>query len=261
MGGRSRSDYEGCGRVVEEEGGERNRKAGVEIRPRQAHVREDSGGVSASLPVDSGMAALSTRPRQPLRRPSLDLRESPTSADSPNSNWPSDGTPRLVYSHQHRANLIAPPPRAITQYAASTQGADASYFLPPLACAPHPHTPAPASDGRSLIISPRPRLQVCFLIHHPCLHSSRTVRPSPHACIQHARIICCPPALLVPVTPSTSFTQSFMRRRGSASTTASNSSERGTERGGARRPRLRPPSHPHSGARAARRRARPTCGR
>ncbi|KIJ93579.1 hypothetical protein K443DRAFT_12775 [Laccaria amethystina LaAM-08-1] len=81
-----------------------------------AHSREGTGGVSCSLPSSS------TRPRphlhRPRRRPSLDFHPKSESA-----------VPRLHYSEQDRLHLIAPPPRALTQYVGSTQDPE-SILLP-----------------------------------------------------------------------------------------------------------------------------------
>ncbi|KAH9482333.1 hypothetical protein JR316_0004431 [Psilocybe cubensis] len=93
------------------------------------------GGVSCSLPSGGGYMS-SMR-----RRPSLDLRLQSDSA----------AAPRLHYTLQSRSNLVSPPPRALTQYVASTEDTE-SIFLPStigLRSSPSVH-PTPDSSWKPL---------------------------------------------------------------------------------------------------------------
>ena len=86
------------------------------IRP----VHPEEGAISCSLP-----SSRSHIMRKNIRRPSLDLRQA--SADTTVSH--ATASPRLRFLTQSRSHLIAPPPRALTQYAASTQDSE-SILLP-----------------------------------------------------------------------------------------------------------------------------------
>ncbi|KAF9478388.1 hypothetical protein BDN70DRAFT_906753 [Pholiota conissans] len=182
--------------------------------------------VSASLPVDSSLSL-----RGPRRRPSLDLRESPVSAASP--NWPSETTSRLVLSPQNRANLIAPPPRAITQYVGSTP-AEAIQLPSTLGLRSSPSVhPTPNTENRSFyaLASSSTTSLLSTTASLPPQLTDRAPEPTTPAYNMLASFVARPPASSSGSnTPSTSFTQSFMRRRGSAGTTASTSTERGAKR-------------------------------
>ncbi len=182
---------------------------------RARHQLEGSG-VSASLPSSSSMHVL----RGSARRPSLlDLRE-PLSDEV---------VPRLHYSQKNRANLIAPPPRAMTQYMASTHEAD-SILLPStmgVRSPPSLHASPdfrPFSEASSSTTSLLSSASMTSLLLPPKL-TDRQLEPATPAYNMLASFVYRAPSS-GSATPSSSFTHSFMaRRRGSS--TASNSTERG----------------------------------
>ncbi|KJA15833.1 hypothetical protein HYPSUDRAFT_200952 [Hypholoma sublateritium FD-334 SS-4] len=215
-------DVEGLFNDDDPHSGSRFGKPGVRAR----HQFEGSGasGVSASLPSSSSMHALS----RSARRPSLlDLRE-PLSAEA---------VPRLHYSQQIRANLIAPPPRAMTQYMASTHEAD-SILLPSTMGVRSPPSRHASPDFRPLsecasssTTSLLSSASMTSLLLPPKL-TDRQLEPATPAYNMLASFVYRAPSS-GSATPSSSFTHSFMaHRRGSS--TASNSTERGNNR---RRPR------------------------
>ncbi|KJA29767.1 hypothetical protein HYPSUDRAFT_196103 [Hypholoma sublateritium FD-334 SS-4] len=222
-------DVEGLFNDDDPDAGARSRRPGVRAR----HQLEGSGasGVSASLPSSSSMHALSGSARRPSL---LDLRE-PLSAEA---------VPRLHYSQQNRANLIAPPPRAMTQYMASTHEAD-SILLPStmgvrsppsLHASPdfRPTSEFASSSTTSLLSS----ASMTSLLLPPKL-TDRQLEPATPAYNMLASFVYRAPSS-GSATPSSSFTHSFMaRRRGSS--TASNSTERGNNK--KRRTSPSPSSH------------------
>ena len=97
-----------------------------------AHSAESS--LSSSLPNSSSPS----RHRQHRRRPSLDLRHTPNS-----------DMPQLHLSPQDRSHLVAPPPRALTQYIASTSDPN-SITLPSTLGLRSPSSSHISSDWRPL---------------------------------------------------------------------------------------------------------------
>lgn len=101
----------------------------------EGRTRRDS--ISSSLPTSNSTLGRHMN----RRRPSLDLR---TASQS-------DSVPQLRLSPQNRNQLVSPPPRALTQYIASTSDPD-SIFLPSTLGlrASSSHFPRPPSDTASL---------------------------------------------------------------------------------------------------------------
>ncbi|KAF8806264.1 hypothetical protein BYT27DRAFT_6646339 [Phlegmacium glaucopus] len=183
------------------------------VRPAQAE-----GSISCSLPSSS----LPTM-RKNLRRPSLDLHQASTDHTTI--------SPRLHYSSQSRSHLIAPPPRALTQYVASTQDSE-SILLPStlgLRSSPSVHH---ASDWKTL--SECASSSTTSLLSTPSLPPKLTdkpLEPSTPAYTMLSSFVYRAPSS-GSSTPSTSFTSSFIsRRRNSGNSTAS------AERGHSRTPR------------------------
>lgn len=168
-----------------------------------AHSREGTG-VSCSLPNSTSPPPHLHRPR---RRPSLDLQQKSESA-----------VPRLHYSQQDRSRLIAPPPRALTQYVGSTQDPEA-IILPStlgLRCPSsfHEHRTfyeTASSSTTSLHSTPSlPKL------------NDKPLEPSTPAYNMLSSFVARAPSSSS--TPSSNFTSSF--RRGSSSASSSSTEPR-----------------------------------
>ncbi|KAF8165681.1 hypothetical protein B0H34DRAFT_690031 [Crassisporium funariophilum] len=189
------------------------------------------GSVSCSLPSSSSLSM-----RRNRRRPSLDLREA-------SDNTIAAGSPRLHYSQQSRSHLISPPPRALTQYIASTQDSDSIHLPSTLGLRSPPsihpnHHPYPHSATFSDIASS----STTSLLSTPSLPpklTDKALEPSTPAYTMLSSFVYRAPSSSGSATPSNSFTTSMLsRRRGSS--TASTSTERTNTR---RRSSPSPASH------------------
>ena len=178
----------------------------------------EDGAISSSLPSSS----LPTM-RKNLRRPSLDLRQA--FADTAPDNHATASLPHLHYSPRSRSHLIAPPPRALTQYVTSTQDSE-SILLPStlgLRCSSSLHH---ASDWKTL--SDRASSSSINLLSTPSLPPKLTdkpLEPSTPAYTMLSSFVYRAPSS-GSATPSSSFTSSFMHKRRDSSN-GSTSTERG----------------------------------
>ena len=175
---------------------------------RRTRDPEDSS-ISSSLPSSS----LPTM-RKSLRRPSLDLRQA--SADSASNNHHATISPHLRYCPRSRSHLIAPPPRALTQYVTSTQDSE-SILLPSTlglcsSSSLHHASDWKTSSSTNLLSTPSlpPKL------------TDKPLEPSTPAYTMLSSFVYRAPSS-GSATPSSSFTSSFRSRRrdssnGSAST-------------------------------------------
>ena len=177
----------------------------------------EDGAISSSLPSPS----LPTM-RKNLRRPSLDLRQA--FADTASNNH-ATVLPHLHYSPRSRSHLIAPPPRALTQYVTSIQDSE-SILLPStlgLRCSSSLHH---ASDWKTL--SEHASSSSTNLLSTPSLPPKLTdkpLEPSTPAYTMLSSFVYRAPSS-GSATPSSSFTSSFMPRRRDSSN-GSASTERG----------------------------------
>lgn len=189
---------------------------------RRHSLRSSEGSVSCSLPSSSSFSM-----RRNRRTPSLDLRQASDSF-----------TPGLHYSQQSRANLISPPPRALTQYVASTQDAE-SILLPSTIGLRSPPSLHHSSDWRplnNLASSSTTSLLSTASFSTSLLPPKLTdkpLEPSTPAYNMLSSFVYRAPSSETS-TPSTSFTSSFMTRRRDSSN-ASSSTERSSGNGNARR--------------------------
>jgi hypothetical protein len=185
-------------------------------------LRSPESSVSCSLPSSSSFSM-----RRNRRRPSLDLRE----ASDPVTHG-------LHYSQQNRANLISPPPRALTQYVASTQDAE-SILLPSTIGLRSPPSLHHSSDWRPL--NHLASSSTTSLLSTPSFSTSllppkltdKPLEPSTPAYNMLSSFVYRAPSSET-ATPSTSFTSSFMTRRRDSSN-ASTSTERSSGNSNARR--------------------------
>ena len=177
------------------------------------NLRSSKGSISCSLPSSSSFPM-----RRNRRKPSLDLRQASDSA-----------TPGLHYSQQSRVNLISPPPRALTQYVASTQDAE-SILLPSTIGLRSPPSLHHSSDWKplnNLASSSTTSLLSTASFSTSLLPPKLTdkpLEPSTPAYNMLSSFVYRAPSSETP-TPSTSFTPSFMTRRRDSSN-ASTSTER-----------------------------------
>ena len=172
-------------------------------------IHPEDGAISCSLP-SSGLRTM----RKHLRRPSLDLRQA--SADT---------AANLHYSPHSRCHLIAPPPRALTQYVASTQDSE-SILLPSTLGHRSSSSLHHASDWKTL--SERASSSTINLLSTPSLPPKLTdkpLEPSTPAYTMLSSFVHRAPSS-GSATPSSSFTSSFMSRRRDSSN-GSTSTERG----------------------------------
>lgn len=175
--------------------------------------------ISCSLPSSS-----SPTTQKNLRRPSLDLRQASANISADRATV----SPRLHYSSQSRSHLIAPPPRALTQYVASTQDSE-SILLPSTLGLRSSSSVHHTSDWRTL--SECASSSTTSLLSAPSLPPKLTdkpLEPSTPAYTMLSSFVYRPPS--GSPTPSTSFTPSFISRR-------RNNSSASTERGHSRTPR------------------------
>ncbi|KAF8638611.1 hypothetical protein AX17_002152 [Amanita inopinata Kibby_2008] len=110
--------------LSEREGGEEESEANGTAREEGIVAEEEHGQwavVSSSLPTSSSMPGRCAYKRRPSQ---LDLQGSNDVSAASISN-----IPRLTYSPHHRSRLVAPAPRAITQYIASSANPE-SIVLP-----------------------------------------------------------------------------------------------------------------------------------
>jgi hypothetical protein len=177
---------------------------------RRARDPED-GSISSSLPSSS----LPTM-RKNLRRPSLDLRQA--SADIASNNH-ATVSPHLHYCPRSRSHLIAPPPRALTQYVTSTQDSE-SILLPSTlglcsSSSLHHASDWKTSSSTNLLSTPSlpPKL------------TDKPLEPSTPAYTMLSSFVYRAPSS-GSATPSSSFTSSFIPRRRDSSN-GSASTERG----------------------------------
>ena len=177
----------------------------------------EDGAISSSLPSSS----LPTM-RKNLRRPSLDLRQA--FADTASNNH-ATVLPHLHYSPRPRSHLIAPPPRALTQYVTSSQDSE-SILLPStlgLRCSSSLHH---AGDWKTL--SEHASSSSTNLLSTPSLPPKLTdkpLEPSTPAYTMLSSFVYRAPSS-GSATPSSSFPSSFMPRRRDSSN-GSASTERG----------------------------------
>ena len=168
-------------------------------------------GVSCSLPNSTSPPPQLHRPR---RRPSLDLQQKSESA-----------LPRLHYSQQDRSRLIAPPPRALTQYVGSAQDPEAILLPSTLGlCCPssfHPNAEhrtfyeTASSSTTSLHSSPSlPKL------------NDKPLEPSTPAYNMLSSFVARAPSSSSSSTPSLNFTSSFISKRRGSSTSSSSTEPR-----------------------------------
>jgi len=231
------NDLEEISRDVEGLFMERSENASPTPSPgrRVAHSRHlaEEGGTSCSLPNTSPLSSI---PRSLKgRRPSLDLRQSvdPVSATA---------TPRLHYSQQSRSNLVSPPPRALTQYVASTQDSE-SIPLPSTIGVRSSDTFHHTSDWKPLsnLASASSSSTNLLLNHNQSLTSSlppqltdKPLEPTTPAYNMLSSFVYRPSQTngsSGTATPSTSYTPSFRTRRRDSSNASNDSSRsRGTIR-------------------------------
>lgn len=163
------------------------------------------GGVSCSLPSSS--TSPPPQLHRPRRRPSLDLQHKSESA-----------LPRLHYSQQDRSRLIAPPPRALTQYVGSTQDSEA-IVLPSTLGLRCPSSFHPNAEHRTY--SETASSSTTSLHSSPSLPklNDKPLEPSTPAYNMLSSFVArAPPSSSS--TPSLNFTSSFIsKRRGSSSST------------------------------------------
>ena len=170
------------------------------VRARQP----EDGGISSSLPSSS----LPTM-RKSLRRSSLDLRQA--SADI--------ASPHLHYCPRSRSHLIAPPPRALTQYVTSTQDSE-TILLPStlgLCSSPSLHHASDWKTSTSTNLLSSPSL--------PPKLTDKPLEPSTPAYTMLSSFVYRSPSS-GSASPSSSFTSSFIPRRRDSSN-GSASTERG----------------------------------
>ena len=176
------------------------------------HARHpEDGAISSSLPSSS----LPTM-RKNLRRPSLDLRQA--SADTASNNQ-ATVSPHLHYCPRSRSHLIAPPPRALTQYTTSTQDSE-SILLPSTlglcsSSSLHHASDWKTSSSTNLLSTPSlpPKL------------TDKPLEPSTPAYTMLSSFVYRAPSS-GSATPSSSFTSSFIPKRRDSSN-GSGSTERG----------------------------------
>lgn len=177
---------------------------------RRARVPEDSS-ISSSLPSSS----LPTMQKS-LRRPSLDLRQA--SADTASNNHATI-LPHLHYCPRSRSHLIAPPPRALTQYVTSTQDSE-SILLPSTLGLCSSSSLHHASDWKTSSST--------YFLSTPSLPPKLIDKPSepstPAYTMLSSFVYRAPSS--GSATPSSSFTSSFITRRRDSSN-GSASTERG----------------------------------
>ena len=164
-------------------------------------VHREEGATSCSLPNSS----LPTMMRKNLRRPSLDLRQASAAAHATLS-------PRLHYSPQSRSHLIAPPPRALTQYVASSQ--DSGSILLPSTLGLRSSSSLHHSDDRKTL-SERASSSMTSLLSTPSLPPKLTdkpLTPSTPAYAMLSSFVYRAPSSGSP-TPSASYTPSFISKR------------------------------------------------
>ncbi|KAJ3503148.1 hypothetical protein NLJ89_g8559 [Agrocybe chaxingu] len=173
------------------------------------------GSLSCSLPTSSVESTM----RRNRRRPSLDLRQSSDSTGS-----------RLQLGRQSRANIVSPPPRALTQYVASTHDAD-SIILPStigLRSPPSVHyTPEwkPLSDLASSSTTSLLSTATFPTSSLPPKLTDKPLEPSTPAYNMLSSFVY-KPSSSGSTTPSTSFTNSFIHSRFRDSSSTSTSTER-----------------------------------
>ncbi|PPQ66721.1 hypothetical protein CVT26_009523 [Gymnopilus dilepis] len=189
--------------------------------PRSAHSIQ--GSVSSSLPSGGSMAMHKGR-----RRPSLDLRRPSATSDIEAAD--DQGLPRLHYSQQNRENLISPPPRALTQYVASTQEENSLLLPSTIGVRSQPHiyqTPdwKPLSDVASSSTTSLLSTQSFTSPSLPPKLTDKPLEPSTPAYNMLSSFVTQRTPSSGSNTPSTSFTSSFMPRRRDSSK-ASSSTER-----------------------------------
>ncbi|KXN86119.1 hypothetical protein AN958_10486 [Leucoagaricus sp. SymC.cos] len=186
---------------------------GVNIRTKEdwsRHMRSSNleAGLSSSLP-----AAPSPLHRRPRSRPSLDLRAAADASEP-------SGQARLRLSHRTREDLIAPPPRALTQYIES--GTDSAFVtLPSTLGIRSNNTIYPNAEWNSSSTS----------LHSPPALPVVTDTPLPlsstPAYTKLASFVIKRPSNSANGTPCSSFTSSFTVQRRNSS---AGSSERGRRR-------------------------------
>ena len=171
----------------------------------------EDGAISSSLP-SSSLPIM----RKNLRRPSLDLLQ--TSANTA-SNDHANVSPYLHYYPQSRSHLIAPPPRALTQYVTSTQDPE-SILLPSTLGLCSSSSLHRASDWKTSSLT--------NLLSTPSLPPKLTDKPLEPSTPAYTML-----SSFVyrarssgSATPSSSFTSSFIPRRRDSSN-GSTSTERG----------------------------------
>ena len=194
--------------------------SGHSRRSSSRSMRQKEGPISSSLPSSSFPTM-----RTCQRRPSLDLRQA--SADTATLSS------RLHYSPQSRSRTTAPPPRALTEFVVSTQDSE-SILLSSTLDLRSSSSLHHASDRKT--VSERASSSTTSLLVAPSLPPKLTdkpLEPSTPAYTMLSSFVCRAPSS-GSVTPSSSFTPSFMsRRRDSSNGSAS------TERGYGHTPRRR----------------------
>ncbi|KIM46515.1 hypothetical protein M413DRAFT_441603 [Hebeloma cylindrosporum] len=196
---------------------------------RRHSLRSSEGSVSSSLPSSNSFSI-----RRNRRTPSLDLRHASDSATS-----------GLHYSQQSRANLISPPPRALTQFVASTQDAE-SILLPSTIGLRSPPSLHHSSDWRPL--NNLASSSTTSLLSTPSFSTSllppkltdKPLEPSTPAYNMLSSFVYRASSSETS-TPSTSFTSSFMTRRRDSSHGSANAEQSNGH--GNRRRSTSPASH------------------
>lgn len=197
------------------EGGGQHAGVGHKIRSKEDWRRHlnsslssnSEAGMSSSLPTTASPLQQRSRPQR--RRPSLDLREA-VAAESSEAG-------RLRLSHRTREQLIAPPPRALTQYI--EPGADPAFITLPSTLGIRSNASIyPNADCNASTTSLHSSPALPIVTETP-LPSSSTP-----AYTKLASFIIKRPSNSANATPSSSFTSSFMVTR------RNSSSERGRRR-------------------------------
>lgn len=196
-----------CEGRVEDDGWSTGGADGVRGRRRSSFTSNLEAGISCSLPASA--SPLQCGPRPQRRRPSLDLREAAAAESS--------RAARLRLSHRTRDDLVAPPPRALTQYI--EPGADPAFITLPSTLGIRSGTSIyPNADWNASTTSLHSSPALPVVTEKP-LPSSSTP-----AYTKLASFIIKRTSNSANATPSSSFTSSFMVKRRNSS---AGSSERG----------------------------------
>ena len=170
-----------------------------ESPPSSSLLLEGSSGISCSLPSSNSFSSNRSK-----RRPSLDLRQASDST-----------TPRLNLTPHNRVHLVAPAPRALTQYVESTQDTEAIMLPSTIGLRALPsvhHTPDwkqvsefASSSTTSLLSQPTFSTTPCL----PPKLTDKPLEPSTPAYNMLSSFVYRAPSS-GSATPSTSFKTSFM---------------------------------------------------